>query len=125
MAAGGAIVLNSSIGRSKGLPGNSVYAARKAGLRALARNLGAELVGCGIRVNSISPGPIETPIINRTQGLAAEDVPAALEMMREHVPMKRLGTPDEAARAVLFLASDGASFITGIDIFVDGGLASF
>lgn len=125
MGEGGAIVMNASIGRSKALKGNSVYAATKAAVRALARNFAAELVERGIRVNSISPGPIETPIISRTQGLPQEAVPGMLDLMREHVPMKRMGRPEEAAKAILFLASDDASFITGIDMFVDGGLASF
>lgn len=125
MPAGSAIVLNSSIGRCKGLPGNSVYASTKAALRSMALNFAAELVGRGIRVNSISPGPVETPIINRTQGLPAAAVPDMLQKMRDVVPMKRMGRPEEAARAALFLASDEASFITGVDLFVDGGLASF
>lgn len=125
MAAGASIILTSSIGHCKGIPGNSVYAAAKAGLRSLARNLGAELVGRGIRVNCISPGPIDTPIINRTEGLAAADVPAMRRMMEDKVPMKRLGTPQEVAAAVVFLASEGAGFITGIDLLVDGGVVSF
>lgn len=125
MTSGGAIVLNASVGHRKGLPGNSVYGASKAGLRSLARTLGAELVDRGIRINCVSPGPIDTPIIGRTQGLEAQDVPAAREMMRNATPMKRLGRPEEVARAVLFLGSDEASFITGEDIFVDGGLTNF
>ncbi|MCP5146345.1 MAG: SDR family oxidoreductase [Gammaproteobacteria bacterium] len=124
MGHGGSIVLTSSIGHAKGLPGNSVYAASKAGLRALARNFGAELVGRGIRVNCFSPGPIETPIINRS-GVPPEQIPALREMMINNIPMHRMGTAEEAARAVLFLASEDASFVTGIDLFVDGGAVSF
>jgi NAD(P)-dependent dehydrogenase (short-subunit alcohol dehydrogenase family) len=121
---GSSIVLTSSLGHAKGLPGNSVYAATKAGLRALARNFGAEFVDRGIRVNCFSPGPIDTPIIERS-GLTPEQIPVLREKITEDVPMKRFGTPEEAAKAVLFLASDDASYITGIDLFVDGGASSF
>ena len=121
---GSSVVLTSSIGHAKGLPGNSVYAATKAGLRALARNFGAEFVGRGIRVNCFSPGPIDTPLITRG-GLSDDAIESMREMIRNNVPMKRWGTPQEAAKAVLFLASNDASFITGIDMFVDGGAVSF
>jgi len=103
------------------VPGNVMYAAAKAGLRAVARTLAAELVGRRIRVNMVSPGPTETPIINRTQGVPAEAVAGLRDIMTQAVPMKRMGTPAEIARPVLFLASDEASFITGIDLYVDGG----
>lgn len=119
---GAAIVLCSSIGHCSGLPGNSVYAASKAGMRSLARNLGAELVGRGIRVNCLSPGPTDTPIITRSN---IADIDGMKAQMRAVVPMKRMGEPEEIARAVLFLASTDASFITGIDLLVDGGLISF
>jgi NAD(P)-dependent dehydrogenase (short-subunit alcohol dehydrogenase family) len=124
MRAGGAIVLTSSIGHAKGIPGNSVYAASKAGVRALARNLGAELVGRGIRVNCFSPGPIDTPLIYRS-GVPEAEVAALRQFITAQVPMKRFGSPEEAARPVLFLASDEASFITGVDLFADGGMVSF
>jgi NAD(P)-dependent dehydrogenase (short-subunit alcohol dehydrogenase family) len=124
MRAGGAIVLTSSLGHAKGIPGNSVYAAAKAGLRSLARNLGAELVGRGIRVNCFSPGPIETPLFQRS-GIAAEQLPAIRQSIIDMVPMKRFGTVEEAADAVLFLAGDSSTYITGIDLFVDGGCVSF
>lgn len=124
MGRGGAIVLTSSLGHAKGIPGNSVYAAAKAGLRALARNLGAELVGQGIRVNCFSPGPIATPLFERS-GIAAEAMPALRQSIIDMVPMKRFGTAEEAADAVLFLAGDTSSYITGIDLFVDGGCVSF
>jgi NAD(P)-dependent dehydrogenase (short-subunit alcohol dehydrogenase family) len=119
MHRGASIVLTSSIGHFKGLPGNSHYAAAKAGIRSLARSIGVELVEDGIRVNSLSPGPIDTPLLARS----------GMESLREPVrlmnPMKRWGEPGEAARAVLFLASDDASFITGVDLVVDGGMCSF
>ncbi|MEH3107014.1 MAG: SDR family oxidoreductase [Sphingomonas fennica] len=118
---GGAIVFTGSIGSLKGLPGNTVYAAAKAGLRAVARILAAELVVRNIRVNMVSPGPTETPIIRRNIGQA----PGVEDMLRRQmiaaVPMHRMGEAEEVARAVLFLASPEASFITGIDLFVDGG----
>jgi NAD(P)-dependent dehydrogenase (short-subunit alcohol dehydrogenase family) len=125
MKSGTSIVITSSIGWKMGIPTNSVYAASKAGVRALGRNFAAELVGRGIRVNVISPGCVETPIINRTPGLSPEAIPALREEMIKNTPMHRLGVPEEVARAALFLASDEASFITGIDMLVDGGAASF
>jgi NAD(P)-dependent dehydrogenase (short-subunit alcohol dehydrogenase family) len=125
MQKGASIVLTGSIGALKGLPTGSVYAASKAGLRALGRSFAAELVGRGIRVNVVSPGPIETPIIHRTGGLPPEAIPALREQMIANTPMKRMGAPEEVAAAVLFLASDEAAFVTGVDFLVDGGAASF
>lgn len=121
MGQGGSIVITGSIGSVAAVPGNVMYAAAKAGLRAVARTLAAELVGQGIRVNMVSPGPTETPIINRTEGVPSEAVAGLRDIMVNAVPMKRMGTPEEIARPVLFLASDDASFITGIDLYVDGG----
>jgi NAD(P)-dependent dehydrogenase (short-subunit alcohol dehydrogenase family) len=125
MGKGTSIVLTGSIGALKGIPTGSVYAASKAGLRALGRSFAAELVGRGIRVNVVSPGPIETPIIHRTGGLPPEAIPALREQMIANTPMKRMGASEEVASAVLYLASDAAGFITGIDFLVDGGAASF
>jgi NAD(P)-dependent dehydrogenase (short-subunit alcohol dehydrogenase family) len=122
---GSSVIITSSIGAVKGLPTNSVYAASKAGVRALGRNFAAELVGRGVRVNVISPGPVETPIIARTPGLPKEAIPAMRERMIADIPMHRMGRPEEVASVAVFLASDESSFITGIDILVDGGLASF
>jgi len=119
MQRGASIVLTSSIGHFKGLPGNSHYAAAKAGIRSLARNIGVELVGQGIRVNCLSPGPIDTPL------LARSGMESLREMVREMNPMKRFGESVEAARAALFLASDDSSYITGFDLVVDGGMCSF
>lgn len=122
MSRGGAIVFTGSIGSTLAVPGNVIYAAAKAGLRAVARIFAVELVSRGIRVNMVSPGPTETPLINRNAGMN----PAAVNALREHMiantPMRRMGEPEEIARAVLFLASDEASFITGVDLFVDGGV---
>jgi NAD(P)-dependent dehydrogenase (short-subunit alcohol dehydrogenase family) len=117
---GGAIVFTGSIGSVLAIPGNAAYAASKAGLRAAARVLGAELVGRGIRVNMVSPGPTETPIIQRG-GMSEEQIAGLREVMIANIPMHRMGTASEIARAILFLASDEASFITGVDLFVDGG----
>lgn len=125
MGRGGAIVLTGSIGAVKGIPGGSVYASAKAGVRALGRSLAAELVHEGIRVNTVSPGPVETPIIRRNIGLPPEAEHELRAQMIANIPMKRMGEPDEVAAAVLFLASDEASFITGVDLYVDGGAASF
>jgi NAD(P)-dependent dehydrogenase (short-subunit alcohol dehydrogenase family) len=121
MGKGGSIVLTGSIGSVLGVPGNASYAAAKAGLRAVARIMATELVSEGIRVNVVSPGPTETPIINRNVGMSPDDVAGLRAVMINAVPMKRMGEADEIARAVLFLAADEASFITGIDLFVDGG----
>jgi NAD(P)-dependent dehydrogenase (short-subunit alcohol dehydrogenase family) len=114
------IVLNSSVVNSKGNPATSVYSASKAAVRSLARTFAAELVGRGIRVNVVSPGPIETPILEKGgMPQAAQDQFA--ENIKARVPMKRFGTPEEVGHAVLFLASSEASYITGVDLKVDGG----
>jgi NAD(P)-dependent dehydrogenase (short-subunit alcohol dehydrogenase family) len=116
---GGNIVMTGSIGAVLALPGNVAYAAAKAGLRAVARILAVELLPRRIRVNLVSPGPTDTQIFKR--GASAEEIERLRTMMTNAVPMKRMGEASEVARAVLFLASDDASFITGIDLFVDGG----
>ena len=122
MGKGGAIVFTGSIGSTLAVPGNVIYAAAKAGLRAVARIFAVELVAQGIRVNMVSPGPTETPIINRNVGMSPAAVDALRERMIANTPMRRMGEPEEIARAVLFLSSDEASFITGVDLFVDGGV---
>jgi NAD(P)-dependent dehydrogenase (short-subunit alcohol dehydrogenase family) len=116
---GGSIVLTGSVAGSRGFPGSVAYAAAKAGLRAVARVMAAELLPRRIRVNMVSPGPTETEIFKR--GASAEQVAAIRSHLLAAVPMQRMGEPEEAARAVLFLASAEASFITGIELFVDGG----
>jgi NAD(P)-dependent dehydrogenase (short-subunit alcohol dehydrogenase family) len=114
------IVLNSSIVNAKGTPNASVYAASKAAVRSLARTFAAELVERGIRVNVVSPGPITTPIFGRT-GLPQEAVDQFAEQIKSTNPMKRFGKPEEVGHAVLFLASSEASYITAVDLNVDGG----
>lgn len=122
MGKGGAIVFTGSIGSVLAVPGNVIYAAAKAGLRAAARIFAVELLARGIRVNMVSPGPTETPLINRNVGMSPAAVDALRERMIANTPMRRMGEPEEVARAVLFLSSDEASFITGVDLFVDGGV---
>ena len=123
MREGGAIVLNASVAASKGNPIGSVYGATKAAVRSFGRTIAAELVERGIRVNVVSPGPIETPIFERTAN--REQAAAIKATLLGRNPMKRFGTTDEVTAAVLFLASDAASYITGVDLLVDGGVGSF
>ncbi len=118
---GGSVIFTGSIGSVLALPGNVVYAAAKAGLRAMARVYAAELAPRKIRVNLVSPGPTETPLFHRNPGMTESDIEGMRAQMRAAVPLNRIGEPEEIARAVLFLASSEASFITGVDLFVDGG----
>jgi NAD(P)-dependent dehydrogenase (short-subunit alcohol dehydrogenase family) len=117
---GASIILNTSVVGNKGNAGASAYSATKAALRSLARTAAAELVGRGIRVNAVAPGPIVTPIFEKT-GLPQEAVDEFARQIIEKVPMKRFGQPEEVAATVAFLASDDASYITGVEINVDGG----
>ncbi len=119
---GGAIVLNTSIANQTGNPNFSVYSATKAALRSLARTLSAELVDRGIRVNAISPGPIETPIFGRL-GLPEDALEGLAQHFTEQVPMHRFGQADEIASAVLFLGSPESSFVLGHELVVDGGMS--
>ncbi len=119
---GSTVTLISSIANVKGIPGLSVYSATKAAVRSLARSLAAELAPQGIRVNSISPGPIETPIFDRL-GLESEDATAAKQQFVGQTPLQRIGLPEEIAAVAGFLASSGSSYITGADIAADGGFA--
>ena len=118
---GASIILNTSVVDSTGAAGASAYAATKAALRSLARTAAAELVNRGIRVNTVAPGPIETPIFGRT-GLPKEAVDDFAKDVLAKVPMKRFGQPEEVASTVAFLASQDASYITGVEVNVDGGL---
>jgi NAD(P)-dependent dehydrogenase (short-subunit alcohol dehydrogenase family) len=119
---GGAILLNASVVDKKGFPGMSVYSATKAAVRSFGRTLATELAPRRIRVNTISPGPIATPILGK-MGLPADAAKQFEESMAQNVGLKRLGQPDEIARAALFLVSEEASFVVGAELFVDGGLA--
>ena len=119
---GASVILNASIVSIKGMPAFSVYSATKAALRSFARSWTVDLKDRKIRVNVVSPGPIETPAIDRL-GQIAGDTAQLKAGLISGVPMGRMGTSDEIAKAVSFLASDDASFITGIELFVDGGMA--
>lgn len=121
MKNGGSIILTTSAAGLIGSPNMSVYGATKAAARSLARTLSGDLLPKGIRVNGISPGPIDTPIMEKV-GIPLEGIAAAKKAFAAENPMKRIGTADEIAKAALFLASDDSLFIAGIDLAVDGGL---
>jgi NAD(P)-dependent dehydrogenase (short-subunit alcohol dehydrogenase family) len=119
---GASIILNASVVGSKGLPANSVYSATKAAVRSFARTWTTDLKARRIRVNAVSPGPVETPGLDGL--LSSSDVGAERRRsIATAVPLGRLGAPEEIAKAVVFLASDDASFVTGAELFVDGGFA--
>ncbi|MBB1604907.1 MULTISPECIES: SDR family NAD(P)-dependent oxidoreductase [unclassified Pseudomonas] len=119
---GGSIVLVSSIAHLKALDAHVVYAATKAAVRSFARSWAGELRQRNIRVNCLSPGPVLTPIIGK-MGIGDEQFAAFERQVAGQIPLGRLGRPEELANAALFLASDDSSFITGIDLCVDGGLS--
>jgi NAD(P)-dependent dehydrogenase (short-subunit alcohol dehydrogenase family) len=119
---GASIILNASIVASKGLPSNSVYSATKAAVRSFARTWTTDLKDRRIRVNAVSPGTIDTPGLSDL--LASSDTgEPRRKMISQNVPLGRFGTPDEIAKAVVFLASDDSSYVTGIELFVDSGMA--
>ena len=117
---GASIIFTSSVVGSKGLPGVSVYSATKAALRSLARTLTTDLKARKIRVNVVSPGTIDTPGL---RGLRNLDAKGLHEHFAAAIPLGRLGRADEIADAVSFLASDESSYVTGTELFVDGGMA--
>jgi NAD(P)-dependent dehydrogenase (short-subunit alcohol dehydrogenase family) len=119
---GGSIILTASVGGSKADPAMSVYGATKAAIRSFARTWTVELKHRKIRVNAISPGPIDTPIFNGLEE-SEEQIEQFKTSFVSSVPMGRMGSSDEIAKAVSFLASDDSSYVTGIELFVDGGRA--
>jgi NAD(P)-dependent dehydrogenase (short-subunit alcohol dehydrogenase family) len=119
---GGSIILNASVAGSKGIEAFSVYSATKAAVRSFARTWTIDLKPRRIRVNTISPGPIDTPILNGLVA-SAEELSALKTNLAANVPLGRMGQSEEIGKAALFLASDDSSYITGIELFVDGGLA--
>jgi NAD(P)-dependent dehydrogenase (short-subunit alcohol dehydrogenase family) len=118
---GAAVVLISSAGAQRGFPTTSVYNAVKAGVRSLGRTFAAELAPRGIRINTVSPGLTETPMVTGDPGLPPEHRDEAARQQLALIPLRRLGRPEEIAATILFLASDDASFYTGADLTPDGG----
>ena len=121
MKDGGSIIVTGSGLWQKGVPVYATYAATKAGLRSFVRTWTADYAGKGIRANMISPGPTETPIL---KGQFGESTDAVKERFKTTIPMGRMGKPEEIASAAVFLASDESSYITGVDLQVDGGLVA-
>jgi NAD(P)-dependent dehydrogenase (short-subunit alcohol dehydrogenase family) len=122
MPDGASIILDASIVASKGLPDWSVYSATKAAVRSFARTWTTDLKARRIRVNAVSPGSIDTPGLNDLLDFS-EAGAERRKMITSIVPLGRFGTPDEIAKAIVFLASDDSSYITGTELFVDGGFA--
>jgi NAD(P)-dependent dehydrogenase (short-subunit alcohol dehydrogenase family) len=119
---GAAIILNGSINAHIGMPNSSVYAASKAALISLAKTLSGELISRGIRVNVVSPGPVQTPLYGKL-GVPADQLDALAAGIQAQIPLKRFGTPDEVASAVVYLSSPEAAFIVGTELIVDGGMS--
>lgn len=122
MTAGSAIVVTGSIAANQGVPAFGVYAASKAALRSFVRTWASELKGRDIRVNLVAPGVVVTPAYKSELGMSDEDINAYLADIEQKAPLGRAGSPDEIAKAMSFLASPDASYITGVELTVDGGL---
>ena len=121
MARGSAVVLNASINAHIGLPGTTVYGATKAAVVNMAKTMSADLAERGIRVNAVSPGPVETPIFGRA-GISSEQIRQTKEWLQNQTLVKRMAKPEEIAEAVLYLSSDVSSFVVGTEIIIDGGM---
>jgi NAD(P)-dependent dehydrogenase (short-subunit alcohol dehydrogenase family) len=120
LKSGSTIILNASIAAQSGMPDASVYCATKAAVRSFGRTMASTLIPKGIRVNVVSPGPIDTPIFERKDGLNSDK--SLLDNFAAEVPMQRIGTAEEVAKTVAFLASEESSYILGVDLLVDGGI---
>ena len=118
---GAAVVLNASINAHKGMPGTTVYGATKAAVVNLAKTMSADLAGRGIRVNAISPGPVESALLGRV-GMSEAELKETQDWIRSQVLIKRFGKPDEVAEAVLYLCSSASSFVVGSELVIDGGM---
>ncbi|NML60977.1 SDR family oxidoreductase [Massilia sp. RP-1-19] len=119
---GASVVLNGSINARIGMPTSSVYAASKAALISLSKTLSSELLASGVRVNVVSPGPVATPLYGRL-GMPSQQLDEMAAAIQEQIPLKRFGTSEEVASAVLYLASADAAFIVGTELIVDGGMS--
>ena len=122
MGEGGSVIFNSSCLADMAMVGSSVYTASKAAVNSLVRVLSAELAPRGVRVNAVSPGPVDTPIYGK-MGMAPEQLQAFAGQIQGQVPLKRFGDPAEIAKAVAFLASPDASFVVGANLAADGGMS--
>jgi len=117
------IVLNTSINAHIGMPNTTVYAGSKAALISLAKTLSGELIGRGIRVNAVSPGPVSTPLYGKL-GLSNEDLQKTASAILDQIPAGRFGEPSEIAKAIVFLASDESRFTVGAELIIDGGMST-
>ncbi|MGV2101495.1 SDR family oxidoreductase [Rhizobium sp. 21-4511-3d] len=122
-AKGAAIVLNTSINAHIGMPNSSVYSLTKGALLTLAKTLSGELIGRGIRVNAVSPGPIATPLYSKL-GNSEADSKAMAAHIQSQIPAGRFGDPSEVAKTIIFLASDEAAYIVGSELIIDGGMSN-
>jgi NAD(P)-dependent dehydrogenase (short-subunit alcohol dehydrogenase family) len=120
-ARGATVVLNASINAHKGMPGTTIYGATKAAIVNLAKTMSADLIERGIRVNAISPGPVESALLGRL-GMSGEQLQQTQEWIKGQVPLKRFAKPDEIAEAVLYLCSSASSYVVGAEIVIDGGM---